>query len=108
MGYNIGEKNPNWKGGLRKKTTYDKRYSPNHPFAHKDGCIYEHRFVMENHLKRYLKPKEIVHHIDGNVKNNNIDNLELLSNLSSHSKYHRPKGCPRYKGNWGKNKNCKK
>jgi len=40
--------------------------------------VYKHRYVMENHLKRPLARKEIIHHIDGNKKNNEVENLKLL------------------------------
>ena len=51
--------------------------------------IYEHREVMEKHLGRKLKPNEHVHHIDGNPRNNAIDNLMLVS-ASEHAKIHKP------------------
>ena len=41
--------------------------------------IDEHRFVMENHIGRKLNKNEIVHHIDGNKSNNNINNLQIMS-----------------------------
>lgn len=33
------------------------------------------RYVYENHYKCKLKPNEYVYHLDGNVENNNIENL---------------------------------
>jgi len=36
-----------------------------------------HRVVMEKHLGRRLDPWELVHHKDGNTKNNDISNLEI-------------------------------
>ena len=45
---------------------------------------YEHRIIMEKHLKRNLLPTETVHHIDGNKKNNAIENLVVLS-VSDHA-----------------------
>lgn len=58
-----------------------------HPNATKHGYVLEHRIVMENHLVRLLNKSEIVHHKDGNKKNNKIKNLEVMSH-SSHCKYH--------------------
>jgi hypothetical protein len=59
-----------------------------HPNATKDGYVLYHRIVMENHLGRLLSSNEVVHHKDGNKKNNVIDNLEVLS-MSEHSKLHK-------------------
>lgn len=40
---------------------------------------YEHRLVMEDTLGRKLEPGELVHHKDGNKRNNHPDNLELTT-----------------------------
>lgn len=37
----------------------------------------QHRLVMARHLGRPLEPHETVHHIDGNIQNNAIENLQL-------------------------------
>lgn len=42
--------------------------------------VLEHRYVMEQYLGRVLRTEEIVHHLDGNGKNNALFNLELLHN----------------------------
>ncbi len=58
-----------------------------HPKANKNGYVLLHRIVMENHLKRPLNSNEVVHHIDGNRKNNSIENLQVFT-ASEHSKLH--------------------
>jgi len=45
--------------------------------ARKD--VFEHRYVMEQHLGRRLYPDETVHHRDGNRQHNALENLELFS-----------------------------
>jgi len=49
---------------------------------------HEHRVVMERKLGRKLKRGEIVHHIDGDKRNNHPDNLKLLSSQSEHASLH--------------------
>ncbi len=39
---------------------------------------YEHRILMEKFLGRGLTYNEIVHHIDGDKRNNELKNLELI------------------------------
>lgn len=48
---------------------------------------YEHRIVMEAHLKRKLRREETVHHINGNKLDNRLENLEVISN-SEHARMH--------------------
>lgn len=36
------------------------------------------KYLVEMSIGRHLAKNEIVHHIDGNVSNNNLDNLEIL------------------------------
>jgi hypothetical protein len=82
----------NWRGGIRKNLggsgQYIGIYSLNHPFKTKDGYVMEHRLVMEKKLGRYLDPKEIVHHINGNKRDNRIENLELVSDRGTHTRNH--------------------
>lgn len=46
-----------------------------------------HRMVAEQIIGRPLKPGEVVHHIDGNKRNNNPENLLVLT-ASEHSRIH--------------------
>ena len=51
----------------------------------------EHRIIMENYTGRTLEFNEIVHHKDGNKRNNNIENLKILDR-STHMRLHRKNG----------------
>jgi hypothetical protein len=44
----------------------------------------EHRLVMEEKLGRMLDKSEVVHHLDGNIRNNHPDNLQMFSANSVH------------------------
>ena len=83
-----GENNVNWKGGIIKQRGYIFIKNRKHPFADCHGYVKEHRLVMEKHLGRYLTKKEIIHHLDFNKANNNINNLHLFHSNKEHSIYH--------------------
>lgn len=59
----------------------------NHPNCNAIGFIRLHRLLMERKIGRYLTSDEIVHHIDGDVQNNTIENLQLMDK-STHHKNH--------------------
>lgn len=50
-----------------------------------------HRVVMEQKLGRPLQAGEVVHHKDGNKRNNAPENLELLDSQSTHVRLHVPR-----------------
>lgn len=58
-----------------------------HPYHDKQGYVCEHRLVVEEKLKRYLLPTEVVHHKNGNKQNNRIENLEVLSTSEHRTKH---------------------
>lgn len=79
----IKEKNPRWNNGQSIKSTGYRTLLVETAKPHK----FEHRIVMEKYLGRELKSCEVVHHIDHDRLNNEIDNLEVMSR-SEHSSLH--------------------
>ncbi len=64
-------------------------YEPNHPRANASGYVPEHILVMEEKIGHLLEVGEVVHHIDGDRKNNHPDNLMLFSSSGDHTRFHR-------------------
>jgi hypothetical protein len=88
----IREKHWKWNGGKMMAGTKRKYVAirrKHHPFRDPLGYVFEHRYRMELMLGRYLTEEEVVHHIDGDKKNNEESNLMLFANNTEHMKYER-------------------
>lgn len=88
-----GSRNSNWRGGqVIEPSGRVLVYMPNHPNAKWCGThVYRYRLVMEKHLGRYLTQDDIVHHRNGIVNDDRIENL-VLTTRSKHAKAHNING----------------
>jgi len=84
-----GELSGTWKGGRRQYPSHKGyvmiRIGPN-------KRVFEHRYVMEKHIGRKLKPKEVVHHLNENPADNRIENLVLCKSSGEHHALYHSKG----------------
>ena len=71
-----------------KKNGYREIYiGKNYPYNRKPGCIRMHVYVMEQHIQRKIEQGEVVHHIDGDKRNNDLSNL-FLTTVEEHNRLH--------------------
>jgi len=89
-GKRAGNKSWNWKGGIKKHYSqgYILLHKADHPYCQKGYYVLRSRFTMEKHIGRYLTSKEVVHHINGIVDDDRIENLMLFKNQSEHISFH--------------------
>lgn len=74
-------------GRLRKSDGYLRLVMPLDENGKRKERLY-HRIVYEEHNNIKLKKSEIIHHIDGDGFNNNIDNLWYCKDISTHKLCH--------------------
>jgi hypothetical protein len=88
LGEKSGTHNPRWKGGEFISEGRVFVYAPTHPFPNRNKTyVLRYRLAMEAHLGRYLDPSEIVHHINGNMMDDRIENLQVMTN-TEHMRLH--------------------
>ena len=86
---NSGSRNYRWVGGRVDDGHGYKQIKlevsdPYFCMAQSNRYVMEHRLVMAKYLSRPLEQWEVVHHKNGEKKDNRIENLELLPEQSDH------------------------
>ena len=61
--------------------------APQHPRCNYKNYVKRAVLVMEEKIGRYLKPGEVVHHINGDSTNDTVNNLMVLT-IEQHSSLH--------------------
>jgi hypothetical protein len=79
----------NWKLGIEERANKQRGKGSKDTYTKYMGR-HEHRVVMEQKIGRSLLGTEIVHHVDGNKKNNHPDNL-VITSRQEHSREHSTK-----------------
>ena len=80
IGLQTGKNHPGFKGGNISKSGYKRIYV-------NKKLVLEHRHIMEKNLGRPLMVAEIIHHINHDKLDNQIENLQIVSR-SEHKRLH--------------------
>ena len=83
----VGEWAANYRIGSRRSRQYIEAEAKWNPGANSRGYVSLHRLIAEAHAGRFLRPDEIVHHRDGDPRNNHWSNLEIMTQ-ADHAKEH--------------------
>lgn len=84
----VGDNHGMWKGGRTTKGDgYVGVWTPGHERADNQNRVYEHTLVIEKHIGRLPNKGEVIHHINGNKKDNRMENL-YLCNHKNHKNAH--------------------
>ena len=70
------------------KEGYKQVYAPNSSEARENGYAPKHRLVMSKKLGRPLGSDEIVHHKNGNKRDNRPRNLQVMSRSEHYLVHH--------------------
>lgn len=84
-----GELHGSWRGGVKMSKGYRMVQHPNGSVDKNNRRVYvfEHRLVMEQFLNRPLLSREVVHHKNGDVLDNRIENLEVFVDNADHLRH---------------------
>ncbi len=84
----FGPDNPCWRGGsyIEPEKGYRMVRCPPEfaSMARQNGYVLDHRLVMARHLSRPLRKEEVVHHINHDLLDNQIENLKLYRDHQEH------------------------
>lgn len=84
-----GPANPRWNGGIM-RTSHGYiavKVPQDHHLRQAHGYAYQHDLVAEQMLGRDLQSGEVVHHKNGDSKDNRPENLQVMTN-SEHTRLH--------------------
>ena len=83
-----GKNHYNWKGGRMKLKGYIGILLPEHPLSNSRGYALEHRVIAAKKWGLGAVIGNVVHHINGDITDNRVENLEIVTN-SDHMRMHK-------------------